>query len=258
MDVGAPLVADGQPAETVEPSQGAFDDPALAAQALTRLDACAGDARNDVALPQQIATKAVGVAFVGVEFDRAFAPPSVGLFGRADGIDRLRQHRTLGDVGGGQHDRERDAGSVDHKMALRSRFAAIRRVRAGASAPLLAGVMAASTLARLQSIWSASPNRSSSVWRRRSQTPAACQSRSRRQQVMPEPQPSSWGSISHGMPDLRTKMIPVNTARSGTGGRPPLGLGGADGRSGATMAQRSSLTSGFAIRHVCHVAGRFC
>src|SRR5258708_11887958 len=38
-------------------------------------------------------------------------------------------------------------------------------------------------------------------------------------------QPTSWGSISQGMPDLRTKMIPVRAARSGIHGRPPFGLG---------------------------------
>ncbi|WP_442790554.1 hypothetical protein [Nonomuraea sp. NBC_01738] len=31
------------------------------------------------------------------------------------------------------------------------------------------------------------------------QTPTWCQSRSRRQQVIPEPKPSSWGRNSHGI-----------------------------------------------------------
>jgi hypothetical protein len=53
--------------------------------------------------------------------------------------------------------------------------------------------------------------------------PASCQARNR-QQVMPEPQPSSCGSISHGMPLRSTKRIPMKQARSGKRGRPPLGL----------------------------------
>jgi len=76
---------------------------------------------------------------------------------------------------------------------------------------------------------------------------ARCQSRRRRQQVMPDPQPISCGRYSHGMPVLRTKRIPVSAARSATIGRPPLGRGGCLGNSGSITAHRSSLTSGLAI-----------
>jgi hypothetical protein len=133
---------------------------------------------------------------------------------------------------------------VDHQMALRPRFAAIRRIRPGVFAPLLAAILAESNEARDQSRCSACCKRLSNVWWRRSQTPAWCQSRSRRQQVMPLPQPSSCGSISQGMPLLSTKMMPVSAARSLRRGRPPLGLGGSGGNSGATTAHSSSLTRG--------------
>jgi hypothetical protein len=133
-------------------------------------------------------------------------------------------------------------------MALAARFATIRRIRPGFLAPLLAGAKALSTLARLQSILSASPKRSNSAWCRRVHTPAFCQSRRRRQQVTPLPQPSSWGSISQGMPLLSTKRMPVKAARSGTRGRPPFGLGGSGGNSGAMLSHRASLTNGLLIR----------
>ena len=42
-DVGAALVADSQPAEAAEPSQRAFDDPAMPSQTLAALDAAPGD-----------------------------------------------------------------------------------------------------------------------------------------------------------------------------------------------------------------------
>jgi hypothetical protein len=51
------------------------------------------------------------------------------------------------------------------------------------------------------------------------------------------PQPISWGSISQGMPLLRTKRMPVRAARSGTGGRPPFGLRRCFGSSDAIRAQ---------------------
>jgi len=41
------------------------------------------------------------------------------------------------------------------------------------------------------------------------QIPHSCQSRSRRQQVMPEPHPISCGSISQGIPLRRTNTMPV-------------------------------------------------
>jgi hypothetical protein len=64
--------------------------------------------------------------------------------------------------------------------------------------------------------------------------PAVAQSRSRRQQVIPLPQPISWGRYSQGMPVFSTNKIPVSAARSGTRGRPPFGLGGSGGSNGAT------------------------
>ena len=67
-------------------------------------------------------------------------------------------------------------------------------------------------------------------------TPIACQSRSRRQHVIPEPQPISCGSISHGTPLLRTKIMPVRAARSAIRGRPPFGCGGGAGIAGAIAA----------------------
>ncbi|EWY36155.1 hypothetical protein N825_29880 [Skermanella stibiiresistens SB22] len=132
-------------------------------------------------------------------------------------------------------------------MALGARLAAVRRVRPGFKAPLFAGTLALSNAARLQSIALALPNLSRRTRCNVSHTPEACQSRSRRQQVIPDPQPISRGGISHGMPLLKTNRMPVSTARSSTGGRPPFGRGGRDGNSGATTAHSSSLTRGFAM-----------
>lgn len=62
---------------------------------------------------------------------------------------------------------------------------------------------------------------------------------------MPLPQPSSWGNISHGMPLFKTKTMPVSAARSVMlRGRPPLGLGGSEGKCGAMIAHNVSLISG--------------
>lgn len=118
-----------------------------------------------------------------------------------------------------------------------------------------AGTLALSRDARFQSMRPASCNRCNSAWCRRFQTPACCQSRRRRQQVMPLPQPISCGSIFQGMPLFKAKMMPVSAARSLTQGRPPLGLGGSWGRSGSTTAHSSSVTRGLLIHPAYH---RFC
>src|SRR5215210_2460474 len=98
-----------------------------------------------------------------------------------------------------------------------------------------------------QSIRSASPRRSKKTLCRRSHTPASCHSRKRRQQATPEPQPISWGSISHGMPLFKTKMMPASAERSSTRGLPPLGLGGSSGNNGSMVFHSSSDTSSLAI-----------
>lgn len=79
------------------------------------------------------------------------------------------------------------------------------------------------------------------TWHR---TPARCESRGPRQQVMPDAQRNSRGGIDQGMPDLSTSEMPVTAWRSPTGGRPLFGRAGRLGRSGATGVHRSSLTEG--------------
>ncbi len=90
-------------------------------------------------------------------------------------------------------------------------------------APLLAVTDALSRAARRKSMALRRPRRSRSACWRRFQTPTSCQSRTLRQHVMPDPQPISWGSISHGTPDCSTKRIPVRTARAaGVADRPSV------------------------------------
>ncbi len=134
--------------------------------------------------------------------------------------------------------------AVHDQVELGAALAAIGRVGAGVFAPLLARTLTLSTLARDQSTAASSPSQSSNLVCKRSQTPAACQSRRRRQQVVPLPQSSSFGTSRQGQPVRRTKTMPPRMARSGTCGLPPLGLGGSLGNSGSMASQRSSGTRG--------------
>ena len=141
---------------------------------------------------------------------------------------------------------ERRALSVNDEVALRARPPAVRRVRADLRlerrAPPFAAIEALSIDARLQSSRSASASRSSRMRCSRPHTPAACQSRSRRQHVIPVQPNRPPGSIAQGIPERSTKTMPSSTLRSSHRGRPPFGFGGSSGSSGATAAHSSSLT----------------
>lgn len=166
---------------------------------------------------------------------------------RLDGVNRLKHHPRFVHVCGADPHRERDAFGFDHNMALRARFASIRRILAGFLPPFGAGTVNESIEARDQSSWSASARRSSNTWWSLCHTPASCHSRSLRQQVTPEPQPISGGSQDQGRLARRTKMMPRKQSRLEMRGLPPLGLSGSGGSSGSTTAQSSSLRMGFAI-----------
>jgi hypothetical protein len=187
------------------------------------------------------------VALVGMELGRSPLRSADAMADRRHGIDQFFEEAAVVDIGRAEPDGERDAPGVGDQVALGPGPAAIGRVGAGLFAPLLAGTEALSTQARLQSMAPARPKRSSRTPCSLVQTPAACQSRSRRQQVIPDPHPISRGSISQGRPLFSTKMMPLSTARRGIGGRPPFGRGRSAGSSGSIRAHNSSDTRGLAI-----------
>jgi hypothetical protein len=152
------------------------------------------------------------------------------------------------DVGGRMADGPRNPRSVSQQVAFRTRLAAIRRVRSGVRPPKTARTEQLSSTATSRFSSPDCPNSSSNVCQILIHNPDSCQSRSRRQQVIPEPQPISRGRYSQGVPVLRTNKIPVKHARSETRGRPPFGLAGSSGSRGAIRSHNSSGTSGFAIR----------
>jgi hypothetical protein len=257
MDVWPSLVSHFEPTKSIQPRKSALHYPAVATESLTRLNPSTCDTRDDAASSQCLPTAREVVSLVCVQLVWPLPRPSPGPTNRRDGIYRcFQQHRVM-HIGPRLRHCEGNSFSVDHKVALRARFATIRRVRAGFRAPPGAGTLAESNDARDQSIWSASPRRFSSIWWILCQIPASCQSRKRRQQVMPLPHPISWGSNSQGMPVRKTKRIPMRAARAGTGGRPPFGLGRSGGSSGATISHNSSGKIGLAI-HLLYTKTRFC
>jgi hypothetical protein len=257
MDVRPPFVTHFQAPKAVEPTQCALDDPAMPSQALARLDPAPGNARCDAPFPQRVSILPRVIRFVRMQFRWAATRPPAWTPNGGDRVNHLFQHGRFMPVRRGMAHGQRCTVAIDDQVALRPALAAVRWVRPGFLAPLGAGTLAASSEARVQSIWSALPKRSRSARWSAAHTPAACHSRSRRQHVIPLPQPISGGSHSHWMPVWRTKRMPVRTARSGTRGRPPFGFGGSGGKSGSITLHSSSETSGFAMA-LSYQTLRFC
>lgn len=69
-----------------------------------------------------------------------------------DRVEYVLEHHRIVHIRRGQERGERNALGIDHHMAFRARFRAIRWIRPGRLAPLFAGMLIESTAARLQSI----------------------------------------------------------------------------------------------------------
>lgn len=235
-DVLPALIAHRQAAEAGEPGQGSLDDLAMAPQAVAAVDPVSSNAGLDAACATGPAATGVVVSLVGVQLARAPAGTAPTAPQGRNRIQGRREPHAGMQIGRAEKQTRRHAVAVRHKRTLGARLAPVHRARARRLAPFLAGTLALSGQARLQSMRPASCSRrnvSACSW---PQTPAARHSPRRRQQLTPEPKPSSRGSVRQGMPDFSTNRMPDSTARSSRGRRPPFGRGLRGGGSGATLA----------------------
>jgi hypothetical protein len=139
---------------------------------------------------------------------------------------------------------------VGQHMVFDALLPAIRGVGAGVRPPKTARAEPLSTSARDQSITPAPFRCPSRTCCTAFHTPARCQSRSRRQQVIPEPQPSSCGKSTHAIPVRKTNKMPVSALRFATGGRPPRGYVRGGGSNGSINAHKPSGRIGRAMTAV--------
>lgn len=220
MDIGVAFVTDAQAAELMQPTQSPLHHPACFAQATAMWGALTCQTIDDPPTLQPAMVSTIAISAISLH--------QIGSLTRRASFTRDRwncqqqrfERLTVVHVGGSQLRAQRNALGIGAKMMLAARFAAIRRVWSGLKPPKTARTLLESTTARDQSIRSAiCSRRSNSRWSF-SQTPAFCQSRSRRQHVMPLPQPISKGKSRQAIPLLSTNRIPVRVARSGTGLRP--------------------------------------
>jgi hypothetical protein len=163
-----------------------------------------GDHWADASLPEQAPVLVVVVAAVGQQCVRtpAWAADTTG-----NGGDLVQERQQLGDVvavAAGQGHRERDALGVGEDVVLAARTCAVDRAGSAFGPRRAARTWEESITARDQSSLSADRSFFSSTRCSLSHTPASFQAARRRQQVMPDPKPSSCGRYSHWMPVCNT------------------------------------------------------
>ena len=201
-----------------------------------------GDDRADAAGPEQAPVLVVVVTAVGKE--------RVGsVSGSADDAghdgDLVEKGKQLGDVvavSAGQRHGERDALAVGEDVVLAARPSAVDRAGPAFGPRRVARTWEESITARDQSSFFAARSFVSSTRCSASHTPASFHAASRRQHVIPEPKPNSWGRYSHWMPVCSTNRIPHSACRSGTRGRPSTSFGPGPGSNGSMSDHSSSET----------------
>lgn len=204
------------------------------AELLLRLDAPACDTRRDASIPAGLSTAPEVIALVRVQFVRTVSGPSSSttLHGRHC-IHQALEHRGIMPIRWAHSGHQRNTPAIHDQMMFAPRTSPIGRIRPRFRAPLFAGMLEASSEALDQSSLPASCNSSSRTWCIRSQMPNSIHRCSRRQHVIPLPQPISRGRCSQGTPVFSTNRMPVSTARSGILGLPVLRCGSISASTGS-------------------------
>jgi hypothetical protein len=245
MNARTPFVSQVEATKSMQPRQRAFDDPAgvpkPAAVGPSAFRQLAGNPASREFVPMRLGI----VPAVALHEARLSQRPTRATAQWRNAVHERQQLRHVVAVRRREARDNRNPVSVGKNMMFRPGLTAIGRVRSSFFPPRSARSEALSTTARARS---SRPRRRNSVsktrWSR-FQTPARCHRTSRRQHVLPEPQPISCGNIFHGMPLRSTNRIPVSTARSGIGLRPACWRlrGRRLGSKGSIRVHKSSSTS---------------
>ncbi|CAM3408953.1 hypothetical protein DETS111669_08530 [Delftia tsuruhatensis] len=187
VDIQPSFKADSQLAKACKPAVRPLHHPPVFAQPLAALNASSSNPANDAPLPQVGSASLEVVAFVGVQLCRSSTGTSWQASNRRNRVHAPLEHLGVVPVRAADQDHQWDASGIYDDVPLGAELASVRGVGARFLPPRRLGTEEPSMLARLQSIWSCSRKRVSMAWCSCSQTPAAFQSRRRRQQVMPLP-----------------------------------------------------------------------
>ena len=257
MHIGSPLITHTQASKLMQPGESAFDYPARHTKVAAMPGAALGELRMDATLPQDTTIALAIVSTIGLHTprfaQRAATPPS----DCRNPVEQRHELCRIMTVGASQDHIQRGTVAVDDEVVLAARLAPISRVGPSFFPPCTARTDELSAITREKSSRSALRSFASKMRCSFSHTPAFCQSRARRQHVMPEPHPISLGSSSHGKPVCRMKMMPVNMRRSSSRLRPAGDLcGGGGGSKGRTISHSSSSTSSRAMVSLHRTSGK--
>lgn len=236
------LVAVFQSPVVTEPGERSFHDVSELPQAASVGLRDPRQQRHDSALQSSSNVLGSPVSSIALEDLRSSTGPSPWSL-NMNVVEHLQRRLRVVKVGRRGLDDQRNAVRVGYDVALTALFSSVRGVGPGVDPPKTARTEALSTTARERSIARSLPKALTRISCTFGHTPAAVQSRNRRQQVTPSPQPNSGGRRFHGIPDFSTKMIPAKQAWSGTRGRPPSGFGFSGGSNGWIADQSSGGTS---------------
>jgi len=245
MDTRPAFVSHVETTKSMQPRHRALDDPARASEPAAVGPSAFGQLAGDAALFELVTVRLGVVGAVALDEPRLTQRPAGTAAQRRDAVHERQQLRHVVPVRGREARDNRNPVGVGKNMMFRPGLTAIGRVRSSFFPPRSARREELSTTARARS---SRPRRRNSIsktrWSR-FHTPARCHRTSRRQHVLPDPQPISFGSIFHGMPLRSTKRIPVSTARSGIGFRPACWRlrGRRLGKSGSMRVHKSSSMS---------------
>jgi hypothetical protein len=251
MNIIAFLISNAKTPVLMQPRDGAFYYPAIYAESASVISPSFSQQGDNSSTAKLSAMRL-----------RVIAPitkKTVGMLNRSanlacdwrDTVNQRQKLRNIVPVCTGQYYRKWDTIGVRYQMVFRPFLAAIRRVWACFCPPKTARTDDESTTAREKFIWSACRNLFSIMRCILSHTPAFCHSCSRRQQVIPQPQPISCGRSSQPMPVLSTNNIPVKASRFDIGFRPGYrNLRFFSGINGFIISHNSSLTICFAMSSV--------
>lgn len=234
--IGSSFVAEFQTAEISEPTERAFDDISRLSQTAT-VRALGATVRGQQGLDSPLTDlpddRGRTVGRISLK-DRGFsARSSSSACNGGNLVEQCNGTLPVWLIGRANFDHQGYTPSIGDYVPFTAFFRPVRGVGASVVPPKTARIDALSMTARESRMAPRFPRRRNSRRCSSGQTLCWVQSFSRRQQVTPLPQPISAGSMFHGIPLLRMKMMPVKHSRSGTGGRPPCGEGSCFGNSGS-------------------------
>jgi len=248
MNVGQSLIANLQATEMMQPSQCTFNHPTRLAQTAAVFGIASREQTANAARGERIAMGLRIIGPIALYAPRTTTRTAWFSADRRNAIDEWQQLGHIMMVGSGYNDVQRNSVRFGDDVMLRTRLTAIGWVRSSFFPPCAARTEELSTMAREKSSLSASRSLFSSTSCMRCHTPRRCQARNLRQQLIPEPQPISWGIMLHGTPLRSTYRIPVSARRFAMGLRPGYRLRRRLGRgnSGSINAHSSSSRIGLA------------